>query len=159
MKPGSDLFVTDIHPEAYARGWRAGFRDQQSAVQVDSLPHSAEDILRAFNSAGCECITHVGLCLGEAEQSIFAEAGKQHLFRVACRVPAVLFCHLKQASRATGGQKDFMNLPLANANQAYWDLTAENYDRIFPESVIGRVQRDAVWREMDKAFQPGMKRP
>ena len=50
-----------------------------------------------------------------------------------------------------------MNLPLTNANQAYWDLTAENYDRIFPESVIGRVQRDAVWREMDKAFQPGMR--
>lgn len=100
MKPGSDLFVTDIHPEAYARGWRAGFRDQRSAVQVHSLPHSAQDILRAFNSAGCECITHVGLCLGEAEQSIFAEAGKQHLFRTACRVPAVLFCHLKQASRA-----------------------------------------------------------
>ena len=99
MKPGSDLFVTDIHPEAYARGWRTGFRDQQSAVQVHSLPHSAEDILRAFNSSGCECITHVGLCLGEAEQSIFAEAEKQHLFRTACRVPAVLFCHLKQASR------------------------------------------------------------
>ena len=50
-----------------------------------------------------------------------------------------------------------MNLPAANANQAYWDLTAENYDRIFPDSLIGRVQRDAVWRELDKVFQPGMR--
>jgi ubiquinone/menaquinone biosynthesis C-methylase UbiE len=100
MRPGSDLFVTDLHPEAYAKGWRTGFRDRRSAVQVHTQPHSAEDILRAFNAAGCGCVTHVGLCLGEAEQSIFAEAGKQHLFRDACRVPAVFFCHLKRVSRA-----------------------------------------------------------
>ena len=46
---------------------------------------------------------------------------------------------------------------MASANQAFWDRTAENYDRIFPETVIGRVQRDAVWRELDKNFQPGMR--
>lgn len=50
-----------------------------------------------------------------------------------------------------------MNPPVANANQTYWDRTAEDYDRIFPESVVGKVQRDAVWREMDKVFQPGMR--
>jgi len=50
-----------------------------------------------------------------------------------------------------------MNPPVANANQTYWDRTAEDYDRIFPESVVGKVQRDAVWREMDKVFRPGMR--
>src|SRR6202021_1447518 len=50
-----------------------------------------------------------------------------------------------------------MNIPVARANQDYWDLTAENYDSIFSETVIGRVQRDAVWRELDKHFQPGMR--
>jgi ubiquinone/menaquinone biosynthesis C-methylase UbiE len=98
MKTGSDLFITDLHPEAYARGWRTGFRDQQSAVQLHTLPHSAEDILRAFYSAGCGCVTHIGLCLGKPEQSIFAEAGRQHLFQAACRIPAILFCHFKQLS-------------------------------------------------------------
>ncbi len=98
MKPGADLFITDLHPEAYARGWRAGFRDEQSAVQVQMLPHSAEDILRAFYSVDCGCATYVGLCLGEPEQTIFAEAGRQHLFQAACRVPAVLFCHFKKVS-------------------------------------------------------------
>jgi malonyl-CoA O-methyltransferase len=101
MKPDSDLFITDLHPEAYARGWRTGFRDQHSAVQVHTRSHSAEDILWAFNSAGCGCVTHVGLCLGEPERPIFAEARKQHLFQPACRVPAVLFCHFKQVSQAT----------------------------------------------------------
>ena len=100
MKPGADMFVTDLHPEAYAKGWRTGFRDQRSAVHVQTVPHSAEDILRAFHAASCACVTHVGLCLGEAEQSIFAKAGRQQLFQTACRVPAILFCHLKQVSKA-----------------------------------------------------------
>jgi SAM-dependent methyltransferase len=49
-----------------------------------------------------------------------------------------------------------MNLPVVPANQAYWDLTAEHYDQIFSQTVIGKVQRDAVWRELDKSFQSGM---
>ena len=101
MKPDSDLFVTDLHPEAYARGWRTGFRDQQSAVQVHTVSHSAQDILWAFNSVGCECVTHVGLCMGEPERPIFAEAGRQYLFQAVCRVPAVLFCHFKRVSPVT----------------------------------------------------------
>jgi ubiquinone/menaquinone biosynthesis C-methylase UbiE len=50
-----------------------------------------------------------------------------------------------------------MNIPVVPANQAYWDLTAENYDHVFSETVIGRVQRDAVWRELERNFQPGMR--
>jgi malonyl-CoA O-methyltransferase len=99
MKLKSDLFVTDLHPEAYAWGWRTGFRDRQSAVQVHAVPHTVEDILRAFYSAGLGCVTYVGLCLGEPERAIFAEAGRQHMFQAACRVPAVLFCHFKQQPR------------------------------------------------------------
>jgi|SRR6516165_256804 len=104
MKPDSDLFLTDLHPEAFAHGWRAGFRDQQSALQIQTVPHSAEDILRAFYSAGFGCVTRVGLCLGDPEQPIFAEAGRQHLFQAACRVPAILFCHFKQVSPATASR-------------------------------------------------------
>ena len=101
MKPDSDLFVTDLHPEAYAIGWRTGFRDQQTAVQVHTLPHSAEEILGAFSSVGCECVAHVGLWLENAEQPIFAAAGRQELFQEACRVPAILFCHFKRAPKVT----------------------------------------------------------
>ena len=105
MKPDSDLFVTDLHPEAYAWGWRTGFRDRQSAVQVHNKPHTAEDILRAFYCAGLGCVTYVGLCLGEPERLIFMEAGKQDSFRAARRVPAVLFCHFKQLPGAMASRK------------------------------------------------------
>jgi ubiquinone/menaquinone biosynthesis C-methylase UbiE len=96
MKPDSDLFVADLHLEAFARGWRTGFRDRQGAVQIESQPYSVENIIRAFHSGGFSCVTHVGLCLGNPEQPIFAGTGRQHLFQAACRAPAILFCHFKR---------------------------------------------------------------
>jgi ubiquinone/menaquinone biosynthesis C-methylase UbiE len=94
-KPGADVFVTDLHAEAYARGWRAGFRDSHGATQIEILPRAAEEVIRAFFPAGFECLTHVPLCLGEAEKPLFAQAGKSHLFARACQVPAILLCHFK----------------------------------------------------------------
>lgn len=43
------------------------------------------------------------------------------------------------------------------ANREYWDATAETYDRIFPETLIGRAQRHAVWRVLDRTFHAGQR--
>jgi ubiquinone/menaquinone biosynthesis C-methylase UbiE len=94
-KPGADVFISDVHPEAYARGWRTGFRDPRGAVQIEMLPRTAEEIIRAFYSGGFECLTHVPVCLGEPEKQQFAQAGKSHLFTTACQVPAVLICQFR----------------------------------------------------------------
>lgn len=48
-----------------------------------------------------------------------------------------------------------MNSQLLDASREYWDATSEDYDRIFPETLVGRAQRDAVWRELDRVFQSG----
>lgn len=93
MKPGGEVLVTDVHFEAYARGWRTGFRDQHRPLQIEMFPHTAEQILRAFDSAGFECLTCAPLYLGEAEEPIFISANKRHAFEEACQVPAILVCH------------------------------------------------------------------
>ena len=36
-----------------------------------------------------------------------------------------------------------------------FDALAETYDESFTRSLIGRAQRDAVWRELDRVFRPG----
>ena len=36
-----------------------------------------------------------------------------------------------------------------------FDALAETYDETFTRSLIGRAQRDAVWRELDRVFRPG----
>jgi SAM-dependent methyltransferase len=42
-------------------------------------------------------------------------------------------------------------------SQRYWNEIAETYDQIFPETLIGRTQRDAVWRRLEEVFQPGQR--
>jgi ubiquinone/menaquinone biosynthesis C-methylase UbiE len=95
-KPGADVFVSDLHPEAYARGWRVGFRDKATAVQIEMLPRLAEEIVPAFCSKGFECLAHAPLRLGDPEAPLFARAGKVHSFAETCQLPAVLVCHFKR---------------------------------------------------------------
>lgn len=40
---------------------------------------------------------------------------------------------------------------------APFDALAESYDRIFTDSLIGRAQRDATWRQLDRTFLPGQR--
>jgi ubiquinone/menaquinone biosynthesis C-methylase UbiE len=40
---------------------------------------------------------------------------------------------------------------------APFDALAESYDRIFTDSLIGRAQRNAVWRQLDATFLPGQR--
>ena len=45
----------------------------------------------------------------------------------------------------------------AGLRPAAFDAIAHSYDRIFTDSLIGRAQRDAVWRTLDCTFFPGQK--
>ena len=95
-KPGADVFVSDLHPEAYARGWRTGFRDGSTAVQIEMLPRSIDETVRAFCSRAFECLNQVALHLGKPEKPIFSRAGKDGAFAEACESPAVLVCHFRK---------------------------------------------------------------
>jgi ubiquinone/menaquinone biosynthesis C-methylase UbiE len=83
MKPGSQVFVTDLHPQAYARGWRTGFRNGRNAIRVETLPRTSEEIIKGFHRGGFECLTHIPLCLGAAEEPTFERAGKRDEFSAA----------------------------------------------------------------------------
>jgi ubiquinone/menaquinone biosynthesis C-methylase UbiE len=50
-----------------------------------------------------------------------------------------------------------MSVSPRRLSQAYWDVTAETYDQIFPETLIGCAQRDEVWQELALAFRPGQR--
>ena len=98
MKPGSDLFLTDIHPEASAVGWRTGFRDDISGASIEVFPRRLEKILQVLLAGGFECVTHVGLCLGRPEKPIFVRANRESAFEGACRVPAIYFAHFRRGA-------------------------------------------------------------
>lgn len=46
--------------------------------------------------------------------------------------------------------------PIQSA-QAFWDSVAPDYDQVFPNKIIGRAQRQAVWHEIDQLFHPGQR--
>lgn len=96
MKPGADVFVSDLHPEAYAQGWRVGFRCDGTAFQIEMLPRGPEEIVQTFCANRFECLAHLPLCLGDPEKPIFARAGKAHSFEQACQLPAVLVFHFRR---------------------------------------------------------------
>lgn len=92
----ADVFVSDLHSKAYARGWRVGFRDGDAAVQIQTQHHSATQVFRAFCSNGFKCKTNKTLFLGKPEEPLFAQAGKAHFFREASRMPAVFVYHFRR---------------------------------------------------------------
>jgi ubiquinone/menaquinone biosynthesis C-methylase UbiE len=95
-KPGAELFITDLHPDAYAQGWRVGFRDDQTAFQIEVFPRQLDDMLFAFKVSGFDCVSRTSLWLEKPERRLFHRAGKSDWFEAASRVPAVLVLHLRR---------------------------------------------------------------
>jgi len=89
VKPSASVFVSDLHPVAYERGWRVGFRDAAGAAEIETLPRSAEEIIRTFQANRFDCQTQVNLRLGDPERPIFCRAGKLGSFLSACQSPAI----------------------------------------------------------------------
>lgn len=89
MKSGGELLICEMHPGAYARGWRPGFRDLQSAAQIETVGHSAEHVISSFRANGFTCLNLHELVFGEPERPIFLNSGKGEMFAEACRVPAI----------------------------------------------------------------------
>jgi SAM-dependent methyltransferase len=48
-----------------------------------------------------------------------------------------------------------MSTRLTRSAQAYWDIAAETYDQVFPDTLIGQAQREAVWQELRPVFRSG----
>jgi len=93
---GGDVFVSDLHPDAYAHGWRVGFREGGDAVQIRTHHRPLEEVAQAFCSHGFECQAQCSLWLGETERPLFERAGKSNSFTAACGLPAVFVCHFRR---------------------------------------------------------------
>lgn len=94
--PGANVCVSDLHPKAYAQGWRTGFRDNLGAAEIKTWPRSIHEQLAAWKSAGFVCLEQSEFRPGEPERSIFARAGKDHLLAETREYPAVLVFHFQR---------------------------------------------------------------
>jgi malonyl-CoA O-methyltransferase len=74
--PGGTLVVSDLHPEAYARGWRTGFEDEEGAALILSQHHSVEKMESAARASGILLRSRADLCLGASEKPLFEVRGE-----------------------------------------------------------------------------------
>jgi len=94
----ADVLVSDLHPLAYAQGWRTGFRDHQGAAEINAWPRSEREMVAIWSSAGFECVQSAECRLGEPERPIFAQTGRAHQFDEVCRIPGILILHFQRAA-------------------------------------------------------------
>jgi ubiquinone/menaquinone biosynthesis C-methylase UbiE len=96
-KHPADVWISDVHPEARAKGWTTGFRHGGENAEIATFSHSVEDIEQAFERQGFELCQRLEVFLEEAEKPIFRRAGKAHVFQSACQHPALLACRFRLA--------------------------------------------------------------
>jgi len=101
-RPHADVFVTDMHPDAQARGWRCAFRRTDQTVEIRTFAHALEDLRSSFDCEGFKLVKSGEFCLGEPERRIFWVARKENIFETACSVRAVLVLHFRPVRSVTG---------------------------------------------------------
>lgn len=89
LRRGAQLFVSDFHPSAHARGWHRTFRSGGSVIGITSSRYSIEEACRAFVDQGFELQQLLEPGFGEPEGQIFRSADKGDLFDAVCGVPAI----------------------------------------------------------------------
>jgi hypothetical protein len=94
-RPCADVFVSDMHPAAQARGWRCAFRRADRTVEIETFVHTAPELRASFEHEGFSLVKSGDFRLGEPERRIFAAAGKDAMFETARAVPAVLVLHFR----------------------------------------------------------------
>lgn len=102
MKSRGRLLISEMHPEAYARGWRPGFRDMRGAVQIETVNHSAESVMSCFPANGFAFLRVHDLFFAEPERPIFLDAGKGGMFESASYVPAIQIYEFTKVGSETG---------------------------------------------------------
>ena len=70
VRPGGSIFVTDLHPEAVARGWTRGFRIENDILQPAHSSYTVEDL----PLDGLEALHFAEAKFGEPELPLFEPA-------------------------------------------------------------------------------------
>ncbi|MEO8099385.1 MAG: methyltransferase domain-containing protein [Acidobacteriota bacterium] len=92
LRPGGTLIVSDVHPDALARGWSRSFRTGAEVIEVAHEGYT----LDALHHATLRLSHLLEPTLGEPERALFARAGKLEAFEQATRHPAIFVAQWKK---------------------------------------------------------------
>ena len=101
-RPEAEVFLSDLHPEAQANGWRCAFRYEGKSFEIGGRRHTRAHVHEAFRSAGFRLRRSLDAFIGEPERHIFVRGGKGAWFEAARAVPAVALEHFILDARPGG---------------------------------------------------------
>ncbi len=94
-RKGADVYLSGLHPEARAQGWRCAFRHRAETVEIPEFQQPLEMAPRFFSAEGFEFTGLLEPHFGNEERPIFVSAGKAGQFESATTVPAIFICHFR----------------------------------------------------------------
>ena len=95
----AEVFISDLHPEAQANGWRCAFRHEGKSFEIGGHRHARAHIHETFRFAGFRLRRSLDAFIGEPERHIFMRGGKDAWFEAARAVPAVAVDHFMLDAR------------------------------------------------------------
>jgi ubiquinone/menaquinone biosynthesis C-methylase UbiE len=95
---GADVFVSDLHPDAYERGWRTRFHSKDGKTEIAGVVRPLNEVRDVLESHGLRLVEFEEPHLGDAEKPIFAARGRARLFDEAAASPAVLICRFARSA-------------------------------------------------------------
>jgi cytosine/adenosine deaminase-related metal-dependent hydrolase/ubiquinone/menaquinone biosynthesis C-methylase UbiE len=104
-RPRADLFISEFHPDASARGWRRSFSHERQVCQIQTFSHSQAKLCSLLARSGFRLQHWEEPVFEEAERSIFVLRGKSALFGQASKFPAALICHFRSDSESPRGRR------------------------------------------------------
>ena len=101
----ADLFISEFHPDASARGWRRSFSHERQVCQIQTFSHSRAKLCSLLARYGFHLQRWEEPAFEEAERSIFVLRGKAALFEQASEFPAALISHFRSDSEPPRGRR------------------------------------------------------
>ena len=98
-KPGTELYLSEFHPDGLALGWKRQFRSEGHVIELPTRACSPDEVERAFGYHGFSIAQRVEPPFGPEEYDIFVVQGMQALFESIRHTRAIFICHLRRISR------------------------------------------------------------
>lgn len=95
---GTELYLSEFHPDGLALGWKRQFRSGDRLIEVETRACSPDEVEREFGRYGFRTAQRVEPVFGQKEYDIFVANRKQDLFESIRSTRAIFICHLRRVS-------------------------------------------------------------
>lgn len=99
IRPGGDLFISDVHPDTAAQlGWSRAFRSHGQTFRLAGHNRAIAEVAETFASAGFSVAACLEPHLAGPERDLFVKHGKGAAWEQVDGLPPIYALHLKRLS-------------------------------------------------------------